>query len=130
MDEMLTDEEIQDFRDTLVELRESLREDLDRDADSVRRVDLDEPIGRLSRIDAIQQQKMAQAGKRRIRARLEMIKAALARIDRDDGSYGICAMCHDVIPRKRLEARPESNLCIECQEETEGGGRRRRRRRK
>jgi DnaK suppressor protein len=36
-------------------------------------------------------------------------------IDRlDHGTYGICEGCHELISPARLEARPESRLCIKC----------------
>jgi len=43
---------------------------------------------------------------------LKKIKEALVRID--DGVYGICAHCGEEIGVKRLEARPVTNLCIDC----------------
>jgi DnaK suppressor protein len=43
---------------------------------------------------------------------MKKIKEALARID--DGVYGICAGCGEEIGVKRLEARPVTNLCIDC----------------
>jgi RNA polymerase-binding transcription factor len=44
---------------------------------------------------------------------LAAIDAALRRID--DGTYGTCARCGREIAEERLEARPWSSLCIECQ---------------
>lgn len=117
------------FRDALVALDTELRAALELSEDRARVVDLDDPIGRLSRIDAIQQQRMAQANKRRLKLRREMIKSALARIERDDGSFGFCLECDEPIGRKRLDARPEVTLCLECQSAAEGGPRRRRKRR-
>ena len=43
---------------------------------------------------------------------LKKIKEALIRID--DGVYGICAGCGEEIGVKRLEARPVTDLCIDC----------------
>jgi RNA polymerase-binding protein DksA len=47
-----------------------------------------------------------------IKGQLDDVDAALARIEA--GKYGICANCGKKIPSARLEARPESILCIEC----------------
>jgi RNA polymerase-binding protein DksA len=44
---------------------------------------------------------------------LSAIGAALKRID--DGSYGTCTGCGREIAEERLEARPWSALCIDCQ---------------
>jgi DnaK suppressor protein len=43
---------------------------------------------------------------------LKKIQEALVRID--DGVYGICAGCGEEIGVKRLEARPVTDLCIDC----------------
>jgi len=48
---------------------------------------------------------------------LDKIEKALARID--DGSFGICESCEEPISIKRLEARPETQLCIRCKEDQE-----------
>lgn len=53
----------------------------------------------------------------RERTFLSKIDQALAKID--EGSFGICEDCGEPIQPKRLEARPETNLCIKCKEEQE-----------
>ncbi|NNF52129.1 MAG: TraR/DksA family transcriptional regulator [Gammaproteobacteria bacterium] len=73
--------------------------------------------GRLSRMDAMQQQAMAQASSASSRARLAAIEAALKRMD--EGSYGECRECGEAISAGRLRARPEARLCIDCESEAE-----------
>jgi len=82
-------------------------------AAGVRPVDLDEPIGRLSRMDAMQQQKMAEASRRSARKRYDRIVAAIAACERDE--YGECLHCEEPIGYKRLGASPETALCLACQ---------------
>lgn len=48
---------------------------------------------------------------------LKKINEALARIQ--NGEYGECGMCGDMINPKRLEARPTATLCIACKEKVE-----------
>jgi len=36
-----------------------------------------------------------------------------------DGTFGQCEGCEEDIPKKRLEARPTTTLCISCKEEQE-----------
>lgn len=48
---------------------------------------------------------------------LDKINKAIAKID--DGSFGVCEECGEEISVKRLEARPETNLCIRCKEDQE-----------
>lgn len=69
-------------------------------------------VGRLSRMDAIQQQAMAQAQDRARHKEGIMIEAALTRIT--DGEYGYCAECGEEISHKRLELSPAAPLCIRC----------------
>jgi len=47
--------------------------------------------------------------------RSESLNTALRRLD--DGTYGICESCGNPIPAKRLMARPEATMCVDCQEE-------------
>lgn len=48
---------------------------------------------------------------------LDKIQRALERID--EGSFGNCEECGEEISPKRLEARPETTLCIRCKEDQE-----------
>ena len=48
---------------------------------------------------------------------LKKIEDALARIE--SGTFGLCESCDEPISVKRLEARPETTLCIRCKEDQE-----------
>jgi DnaK suppressor protein len=48
---------------------------------------------------------------------LDKIEKALLKIE--DGSFGNCEECEEEIQVKRLEARPETTLCIRCKEDQE-----------
>ncbi len=76
-------------------------------------VELDQQsIGRLSRMDALQNQAMAKAGQaRRNTARLR-IRAALRRIEEDE--FGYCMDCGEEIAIKRLELDPTAPKCLSC----------------
>ncbi len=69
-------------------------------------------VGRLSRIDALQQQSLAQETNRRRIAEAQRIRAALARLD--DGEFGWCAKCGEAVGERRLALDPTIALCIEC----------------
>ena len=43
---------------------------------------------------------------------LERTERALAKLD--EGTYGTCDACGQAIERARLEARPDSVLCVRC----------------
>ena len=48
---------------------------------------------------------------------LKKINYALTKIE--DGTFGICEECEEAIAAKRLEARPETTMCIKCKEAEE-----------
>ncbi len=82
-------------------------------SDSTKTVELDQQsIGRLSRMDALQQQAMAIALEKRRETEIIRLNQALARID--EGEYGYCEDCGDDIPTKRLEINLSSTRCISC----------------
>ncbi|QYJ07453.1 TraR/DksA family transcriptional regulator [Qipengyuania flava] len=93
------------------------RAELDREdaanSDSRDTVELQQDsVGRLSRMDAMQQQAMAQATERRRQAERLRITAALARIE--EGEWGWCTACGEAIAAKRLEHDPSTPTCLSC----------------
>jgi DnaK suppressor protein len=54
-------------------------------------------------------------------AQQERVRAALARVDA--GTYGQCVNCGRELPAERLEARPEAERCVDCQQKAEAAAR-------
>lgn len=76
-------------------------------------VELDQQsVGRLSRMDAMQVQAMAEAQERRRHCERVRIEQALDRLA--EGEYGYCAQCGEEIGLKRLEFDPAIQTCIKC----------------
>jgi len=48
---------------------------------------------------------------------LHDIQSALEKLD--DGTYGRCERCDEMIPRRRLDAVPWARLCVPCQSASE-----------
>ncbi|MEN2986263.1 MAG: TraR/DksA C4-type zinc finger protein [Thermodesulfovibrionaceae bacterium] len=75
----------------------------------------------LSEIGDIASQEIDRSFMLRLRDRerklLKKIEKALEKIE--VGTYGICEICGKEIPIERLEARPVTDLCIECKIEQE-----------
>ncbi len=111
----LTNEQIEDRRRALEQLEVDLGQMFEATREGTRTVNLDEPIGRLTRMDAIQQQSVSKANRRSVDLRLRQVAQALELIKR--GEYGRCRRCDDGIEYRRLEARPESPYCLDCQNE-------------
>lgn len=117
MAEELTPEQLDEFKGVLESLRTELGLLLDLSKGASDTVSLDQPIGRLSRIDAIQQQKMAKASRQNHTIRLQQVNAAL--VVMNAGGYGECRECEEDIGYGRLQARPEAPLCLTCQQAME-----------
>lgn len=69
-------------------------------------------VGRLSRMDAMQQQAMAKATQARREREENGLNRALARLDA--GTFGTCDDCEEPISENRLEFDPSVTLCISC----------------
>ncbi len=76
-------------------------------------VELDQQaVGRLSRMDALQNQAMAKATGARRDAERGRLLAALERLD--DGEFGYCDDCGDEIAKGRLQLDPAALKCVDC----------------
>jgi DnaK suppressor protein len=113
----LTEEQRSELETRLQELRRELEERLASTAAQVKPVDLGLPIGRLSRVDAMQAQELARSQRRRDEVQLQLTKAALSRLRQ--GIYGECIRCEEPIGFERLAASPEVALCRACKESAE-----------
>ena len=114
----LTKTEIGHLKITLERLKEELKEQVSQSESSTGIVTLDQTlIGRLSRIDAMQQQNMAISNRQSKTFRLRKIQIALEAIRMEN--YGYCDKCDNAIGYARLNVQPEANLCINCQDEAD-----------
>ncbi len=101
------------FHRKLTEMQASAAQEETLGKEATRTVTLDQQsVGRLSRMDAMQQQAMAQANSSRRKQLQQRILAALARMQ--EGEYGYCTECGEEIALKRLEFDPAIGLCITC----------------
>ncbi|MBT8495575.1 MAG: TraR/DksA C4-type zinc finger protein [Deltaproteobacteria bacterium] len=111
--EELTIEQEGELRGDLEALETELSSHLETSKGSDAPVAPSEAIGRLSRMDAIQQKELAGAGRRNAERRLGLVRAALAAMGR--GEYGSCRECEEPVGYRRLKARPETGFCLRCQ---------------
>lgn len=101
------------FSQRLLQLRADLLNIAETSKESARPVVLDQTsVGRLSRMDAMQSQQMAQETIRRRESRLVKIEGALKRIE--DGDFGYCYVCGEEIDPRRLFAEPTTTRCVSC----------------
>ena len=98
----------------LIELQlEELTADNARGQSAQKTVELDQQsVGRLSRMDALQSQAMAQAQQRRRNVLMGSLQAALQRLKQEE--FGYCMECGDEIDDARLLANPAVLKCVAC----------------
>ena len=105
--------DIEKVRKQLEARKAELTASIENAAESAAPVELDQQVqGRLSRMDAIQGQAMAQATIERRRIEIAQINAAFKRMEENE--FGYCVECGDEIAPKRLELNPAIARCVEC----------------
>lgn len=72
----------------------------------------DVAIGRLSRMDAINNKSVMEAALREAEAKLQRLQGSLGRMNEAD--FGLCSKCKRPIPFNRLKAMPEAQSCMNC----------------
>ena len=109
----MDDAALRGWRAKLLEMRAELDAQEDAARGSRDTVTLDQQsVGRLSRMDAMQQQAMARATHARRQQAESRIRAALARLD--EGEFGYCTECGEEIAPKRLALDPAIPTCVNC----------------
>lgn len=108
-------QQLAQLRTRLLQMQAELNEQLQISKQATDVVELDQTmVGRVSRMDAMQQQSMALSTREKANLKLDEVKTALRTMTGDD--YGYCRRCDDLIAFQRLLARPEARLCITCQD--------------
>ncbi len=106
-----SDIDIEYFKKRLIELKDELHTLLDLSQDASSTVVLDQTsVGRLSRMDALQAQAMAEETKRRRKLEIQKIDTALKRME--EGEFGYCIKTGEKIPVERLELDPAAATIV------------------
>ena len=101
------------FRDALIAIRTEIEQLNEAGKEAAGTVVLDQSkVGRLSRMDALQAQQIAQETTRRRQVQLQKVQSALRRLD--EGEYGYCLICGEEIDPGRLKIDPATTRCIGC----------------
>jgi len=72
----------------------------------------DDAIGRISRMDAINNKSVTEASLRQAEQKLKSLQRVLSRVGTSE--FGICLKCRKTIPAARILYRPESLYCVNC----------------
>lgn len=112
-DTPLTDEQLAAFRAEIEAEFARLERSMCVTDEGQKPVELDQSaVGRLSRIDELQNRAMTRNLREREDVKLGGLLQALRRIE--SGTFGLCAECGAPIPVARLEVFPETATCVEC----------------
>ncbi len=110
--------QLNDIREQLVTKLSELDRALELTSDHAQTVVLDQTsVGRVSRVEALQDQQLGLAHQRQIAVEILLVKKALRKLD--TGEYGLCERCDEDIPAARLKLIPECECCVVCLAGTE-----------
>ena len=109
----MNESELADFE---TQIRDRLRElaaqsEAGKDAQAIVQLD-QQAVGRLSRMDALQNQAMAKAQQANRNLEMRRLQSALQRME--DWEYGFCEDCGEDIPAGRLNLDLAASKCVSC----------------
>lgn len=114
-------EDLEAFKRRLVAMRDELRSEGDLSLDNTARAGgsgkIDDDAAPLSEMNQVIQSSRNQERTLRLR----QIQGALNRLAEDPDLFGLCEVCEEEIPERRLELMPWATHCIACQSKSEDG---------
>jgi DnaK suppressor protein len=113
----LKKKDLKRFRDLLHEKRDEILKNAKRTLSEDMTLDADDLPDEMDLASSEYLQSFTFRLRGREKTFLKKIDHALAKIE--EGTFGICEDCGEGISVKRLEARPETTLCIRCKEDQE-----------
>ena len=108
----MTEKERKEIVDVILNQIEKSEKKIEELKEFTQPISPDNAIGRVSRMDAINNKSIYDASMNNTRQRLEQLKQVLKLTD--DADFGICTQCRQSIPIERLKIRPEIRLCASC----------------
>jgi len=105
-------EDFEKYRKPLEESLVEIEQYLEKTEESAEAVSPDKSLGRLSRMEAMQDQQLMLEARRRKKMQKVAVKSALQRIE--NGQFGTCIFCGKSIAPERLEFAPEATTCVKC----------------
>jgi DnaK suppressor protein len=90
----------------------SVKSDIKELEELIKPIPLDASIGRISRMDAINNKTINESSMREKKKILQRLERALENADSKD--FGKCLKCGEEIPFGRLEYMPHTSRCVGC----------------
>lgn len=113
----LSEEQQTHFHQVLTDKRARLFSEAKRTLDTEMSIDAAERMDEVDQASSEYMQEFSFRLRGRERFLMDKIERALRKMD--EGIFGLCEECEEPISLKRLEARPEAQLCIQCKEAQE-----------
>jgi DnaK suppressor protein len=104
--------EKQDIKNRILEELKKTEEAILDYKESTKPISPENAIGRVSRMDAINNKSAVEAALRKAEEKLNKLKLVLNKVD--DADFGICIRCGEPIPIGRVLLMPQSRNCVRC----------------
>lgn len=108
----MTEKQREELKKTILQTKEEIRNEIAHLEEKTAPISPDISLGRLTRLEAMQEKSLNDSVLQKARIRLKKIDFALGKID--DEAYGYCSICEEEIPFGRLQIMPESTICVSC----------------
>ncbi|MFT5207132.1 MAG: DnaK suppressor protein [Candidatus Omnitrophota bacterium] len=109
---MLSNEEKVGIKAEILRRKSEAEQSAESLLEQVKPVSPDSSIGRITRMDAIQQKSVAEANLLNANETILSLTEALKNLD--NPSFGICILCQKPIAIERVLALPQSKKCVHC----------------
>lgn len=108
----MTEEEKNKLKKIIKSRIRETKEDISELTELVKPIPLDASIGRISRMDAINNKTINESSLREKKQQLNKLERAIENAESD--KFGICTKCGNEIPFGRLEYMPHTTRCVNC----------------
>ena len=108
----MTDEEKKLLKGKIVDKIAQTKKEIEELIELTKPISPENSIGRVSRMDAINNKSVAEAALRSSKHKLNKLNFALTKVDAKD--FGVCTYCKNPIQPARLMYLPESTRCVRC----------------
>ena len=108
----MTESEEKEIKKIIEDQIDSVREEIEELKELTKPVKLDASVGRLSRMDAINNKAINDKQLREKKSTLQKLERALERYE--DDKLGTCLKCGNEIPFGRLKFMPYTTRCVQC----------------
>ena len=108
----MNSEELNSIKAIIKEEIENVIQSISNYKDLTKPIPPENAIGRISRMDAINNKTVNEEALRKAQQKLKNLKVALLNIN--DTDFGVCYKCKSNIPIGRILLIPQSRFCVNC----------------